>query len=46
MSQKIFENSLVAICKNKVTLTLNKPAYRGMRKLDLGKVLICKFHYH
>ena len=27
MSHKIFENDLVAIRKNKVTLTLNKPAY-------------------
>ena len=25
MSQKVFENNLVAICKNNVTLTLNKP---------------------
>ena len=27
MSLKIFDNDLVAICKNKVTLTLNKSAY-------------------
>ena len=26
MSHKTFENNLVAICKNKVTLMLNKPA--------------------
>ena len=30
MSRKIFENDLVTICKNKVTLTLNKPAYIRM----------------
>ena len=27
MSKKIFDNDLVAIRKNEVTLTLNKPAY-------------------
>ena len=27
MSHKIFDNDLVAICKNKVTLTLHKRAY-------------------
>ena len=30
MSHKIFENDLVAISKNKVTLTLDKPAYIGV----------------
>ena len=30
MSRKIFINDLVAIHKNKVTLTLNKPAYIGI----------------
>ena len=30
MSHKLFETDLVAIRKNKVTLTLNKPAYIGM----------------
>ena len=39
MSHKIFENDLDAICKNKVTLTLNKPAYIGMCILELSKVL-------
>ena len=33
MSQKIFDNNLVAICK-KVTLILNNPAYVGMCILD------------
>ena len=44
-SQKIFDNDLVAIYKNKITLTLNKPAYVGKCVLDLSKVLMCKFHY-
>ena len=34
MSQKIFDNNVVAIRKSKVTLTLNKPAYAGMCVLD------------
>ena len=37
MSQKIFDNNLGAICKNKVTLTL-KPAYVGMCILELSEV--------
>ena len=45
MSHKIFENDLVAIRKNKVTLTLNKPAYNGMCILELSKVLMYEFHY-
>ena len=44
MSQKVFDNDLVAIRKNKSTLTLNKPAYVGMCLLDLSKVLMQKFH--
>ena len=40
MSHKIFDNDLVAIHKNKVTLTLNKPAYLGMCILDLSEVLM------
>ena len=44
-SQKIFDNNLVAIHKNKVTLTLNKPAYVGMCTLQLTKLLMYKFHY-
>ena len=34
MSQKIFDNDLVAICKNKV----NKPAYIRMYILELSKL--------
>ena len=45
MSQKIFDNDLVAIRKSEVTLTLNKPAYVGMYLLDLSKVLMFGFHY-
>ena len=45
MSHKIFENDLVAICKNKFTLTLNKPACIGMCILELSKVLMYEFHY-
>ena len=45
MSHKIFDNDLVAICKNKVTLTLNKPAYIAMCILILSKVLMYELHY-
>ena len=40
MSHKIFDKDLVPICKNKVTLVLNKTAYSGMCILELSKVLI------
>ena len=42
---KIFHYDLVAIRKNKVTLTLNKPAYIGICILKLSKVLMYQFHY-
>ena len=45
MSHKIFDNDLVAICKNKVTSTLNKPEYIEMCILELSKVLMYEFHY-
>ena len=45
MSQKISDNNLVAICKNKVALKLNKPTHVGMLILELSKVLMCEFHY-
>ena len=45
MSQKIYDNDLVATHKSKVTLSLNKPAYGWMCILDLNKVLMYKFHY-
>ena len=43
---KIFDSNLVAIRKNKVTLTLNKTAYIGMYILELSKVLTYEFHYY
>ena len=45
MSHKIFENDLVAISKNKVTLTFKKPAYIGICILELSKVLLYEFRY-
>ena len=45
MSHKKLDNDLVAIRKNKVTLTLNKPVYIGMCTLESSKVLMYKFHY-
>ena len=44
-SHKIFDNVLVVIRKNKVTLTLNKPAYIGMCVLGLSKVLTSEFPF-
>ena len=40
LSNKIFDNDLVAMHKNKVTLTLNKPVYIGMCILELSKILM------
>ena len=45
MSPKVFNNNLVVILKSKLALKLNKPAYIGMCKLELSKVLIYQFHY-
>ena len=45
MSQKIFDNYLVAMRKSTITLMLNKPVYVGMCILDLSKVLMYGFHY-
>ena len=36
VSLKIFDNDLVPVRKNKVTLTLSKPAYIGMCILELS----------
>ena len=36
MSQKIFDNDLVGMCKSKVKLKLNKPAYVEMCILNLS----------
>ena len=45
MSHKIFDNDLVTIHKNKVTLMLNKPAYIEMCILELSNALPYKFYY-
>ena len=45
MSQKIFGNDLVALCKSKVKLKLNKPVYVGMCIYDLSKVMMYGFYY-
>ena len=45
MLHKIFDNNLVTICKSKLLLKLNKPAYIGMCTLELSEVLMYKFHY-
>ena len=43
---QVFDNDLVVtIRKNKVTSTLNKPAYTGMCILELSKVLMYEIHY-
>ena len=39
MSQKLFDNDLIAILKSKVTLKLKKPAYVGICILDFSKDL-------
>ena len=39
------QTKLDKIGKNKVTLTLNKPAYIGICILELSKVLMYEFHY-
>ena len=45
MPHKIYDNDLVTIRKNEVTLTLNRPAHIEMCILELSKVLMYKFHY-
>ena len=45
MLQKIFNDYLMAIRKNKVTLTLNKAAHVRMCILYFSKALIYEFHY-
>ena len=46
VSSKIFNKNLMAVHKVKETLTLNRPAYIGMRILDLSKRLMYDFHYN
>ena len=45
ISQKIFDNDLLAIRKDKVTLTLKKPPYIAMSILESSKILMYEFHY-
>ena len=45
MSNKIFDNNLVAVHKKKLTLTLNKSAYIEICVLELRKVLMYEFYY-
>ena len=45
MLHKIFEFDLVAIRKNKVTSTLNKPAYIRICILELSKLLMQELYY-
>ena len=40
MSHKIFDRNLVATRKTELALKLDKPAYIGMRILELSKVLM------
>ena len=42
---KTFDNDFVAIRKNKVKITLKKPAHIGICIFELGKVLIFEFRY-
>ena len=45
MSHKIFDKDLVAISRNKVTLTFNKPAYTRKCIMKLSKALMHECHY-
>ena len=45
MSHNIFNNDIVAMRRNKVTLALKKPAYIEMSILELSKLLMYEFHY-
>ena len=42
ISYRTLDNDLVAMCKNKVRLTLNKPAFIGISMLELSKALMHK----
>ena len=44
MSQKVFDNDLVASRQSKITLTFNKPAYGAVCIFDLSKVSMYEFH--
>ena len=46
VSNKVFNENLVAVHKIKETLLVNRPAYIGMCILDLSKTLMYDFHYN
>ena len=46
VNSKIFTEDLVAVHKIKESLKLYRPAYVGMRILDLPKTLMYDFHYN
>ena len=46
VSSKIFNENLMAAHKINEALTLNRPAFVGMRILDLSKTLMYDFHYN
>ena len=46
MAHEVFDNDLVTIRKNKVTLMLNRPAFAVMFILDLSRVLMYEFLYN
>lgn len=41
----VFSESLVAVCMQPKTVTLNKPIYVGFTVLELSKLLMFQFHY-
>ena len=43
---KVFENNLVAIHENEISLTLNKPIYVGFTALEISKWEMYNFHYN
>ena len=45
ISQRIFDENLVAIHEIKPVLTLNKPNYAGFSILDLSKLLMYDLHF-
>ena len=45
ISQKIFDENVIAVHQIKTVLTLNKLIYVGFCILELNKVLMYKFHY-
>ena len=45
ISQRIFDENLVAIHEIKPVLTLNKPNYAGFSILDLSRLLMYDLHF-